>query len=150
MDILDKVLKKKVNNIHEKTDGLSLLDKHEKRIIDDKSFLFLFGKVNVFYSTPFGDHKDGGIRLFALPAPDKTAYLPVFTSSERAMEFYKEAGRLGFLVMESSFASYLETVMNMNKGNSPIKCGAIIDPGYYGITIDATALGTVIDMIAKG
>ena len=38
-------------------DGISLLDKHESGLLDDKSFLSSFGKVKVFYSTPFGDHK---------------------------------------------------------------------------------------------
>ena len=127
-------------------DGISLLDKHENGLLDDKSFLSSFGKVKVFYSTPFGDHKDGGRRLFVLPAQDKTAYLPVFTTTERAMEFYEKTGRLGFLIMESSFTSFLEVTKKSNEGNTPIKFGAVIDPGYYGVTIDANALDTVIDM----
>lgn len=128
-------------------DGISLLDKHEKGLLDDKSFLSSFGKVNVFYSTPFGDHKDGNSRLFALPAPDNTAFLPVFTSEQRAKEFYNEAGRIAFLLMENSFTSFLETTNKINQGNTPIKLGAVIDPGYYGVTINANALDTVIDMI---
>ena len=128
-------------------DGISLLDKHENGLLDDKSFLSSFGKVKVFYSTPFGDHKDGERRLFVLPAQDKTAYLPVFTSIERAMEFYEKAGRLGFAIMEDSFASFLKTTKIINEGNTPIKLGAVIDPGYYGVTIGANSLDAVIDMI---
>lgn len=127
-------------------DGISLLEKHENGLLDDKSFLISFGKVKVFYSTPLGDHKDGGSRLFVLPAQDNTAYLPVFTSTERAMEFYEKAGRLGFLIMENSFTSFLETTKKINEGNTPIKLGAVIDPGYYGVTVSANALDTVIDM----
>lgn len=127
-------------------DGISLLDKHESGLLDDKSFLSSFGKVNVFYSTPFGDHKDGGSRLFVLPAQDKTAYLPVFTSIERAMEFYEKAGRVGFAIMEGSFTSVLETTKIINEGNTPIKLGAVIDPGYYGVTISANMLDADIDM----
>lgn len=127
-------------------DGISLLDKHESGLLDDKSFLSSFGKVKVFYSTPFGDHKDGESRLFVLPAQDKTAYLPVFTSIERAMELYEKAGRLGFAIMEGSFASFLETTKMINEGNTPIKLGAVIDPGYYGVTIGANSLDVVIDM----
>ena len=123
-----------------------MLDKHENGLLDDKSFLKAFGKVMIFYSTPFGDHKDGDSRLFALPAKDNSAYLPVFTSTERALEFYKNAGRLGFLIMEGSFASFLETAFSMNAGNTPVKMGAIIDPGYYGVTIGADALGAAITM----
>lgn len=138
--------KKAVECTFENTDGISLLDKHESGLLDDKSFLSSFGKVKVFYSTPFGDHKEGGNRLFVLPAQDKTAYLPVFTSTERAMEFYEKAGRLGFLIMESSFTSFLETTKKINEGNTPIKLGAVIDPGYYGVTIGANSLDIVIDM----
>ncbi len=127
-------------------DGISLLDKHESGLLDDKSFLSSFGKVKVFYSTPFGDHKDGGSRLFILPAQDETAYLPVFTSIERAMEFYEKAGRVGFAIMEGSFTSFLETTKIINEGNTPVKLGAVIDPGYYGVTIGANFLDAVIDM----
>ena len=65
-----------------------MLEEHENGPLDDISFLRSFGHVEVFYSTPFGDREDGGSRLFALPAQDNTAYLPVFTSAERAKEFY--------------------------------------------------------------
>ena len=101
--------KKAVGSTIQNTDGISLLDMHESGLLNDKSFLSSFGKVKVFYSTPLGDHKDGGSRLFVLPAHDKTAYLPVFTSTERATEFYEKAGRLGFLIMENSFTAFLET-----------------------------------------
>ena len=77
---------KPVDSTLESIDGIALLDKHENGLLDDQSFLKSFGKVKLFYSTPFGDHKDGGSRLFALPAKDKTGYLPVFTSMERAKE----------------------------------------------------------------
>ena len=135
------------DNSAETIDGISLLDKHENGLLDDKSFLNSFGKATVFYSTPFGDHKDGGSRLFILPAQDETAYLPVFTSTERAIEFYEKACRKGFLIMESSFTSFLETIQKINSESTPIKLGTIIDPGYYGVTIDANVLDTVIDMI---
>lgn len=130
----------------ENNDGLSLLDAHKNGSIDDKSFLRSFGEIKVFYSTPFGDHKDGGSRLFALPAQDKTGYLPIFTSMERAMEFYETAGRCGYLLMEGTFISFLETTRDINAGDTPVKLGAVIDPGYYGVTVHANALAAVIGM----
>lgn len=137
----------KAESTIENTYGVSLLNKHKDGLLDDKSFLSSFGKVKVFYSTPFGDHKDGGSRLFALPAEDNTAYLPVFTSADRATEFYEKAGRLGFIIMESSFISFLESIKKVNKGNTPIKLGVVIEPEYYGVTISANFIDTVIDMI---
>lgn len=53
-------------SLTENIDGISLIDKHEKGLLDDKSFLSSFGKVNVFYSTPFGDHKDGKSRMLKI------------------------------------------------------------------------------------
>ncbi|MDL2324296.1 SseB family protein [Ruminococcaceae bacterium OttesenSCG-928-A16] len=129
-------------------DGISLLDKHEKGLLDDQAFLSAFGKVTVYYSTPFGDHKDGDTRLFALPAQDKTGYLPVFTSSGRAIEFYEKAGRVGYLIMDGTFQSFLETTNNINQKSTPVKLGAVIDPGYYGVTIGADMLGQVLGVIS--
>lgn len=157
MGLFNKILNKKQdvqplmqNNTKdpiENIDGISLLDRHEKGLLDDNSFLRSFGKVKVYYSTPFGDYKDGGSKLFVLPAHNKTAYLPVFTSSARAMEFYEKVGRIGFIIMENSFVSFLTSTKIMNEGNSPIKMGAVIDPGYYGVTIDADILDTVINIM---
>ena len=138
--------KKNAEKVIENTDGISLLEKHQNGSLDDTSFLSSFGKVTIFYSTPFGDHKDGGSRLFVLPSHDETAYLPVFTSIEGATEFYDKVGRVGFAILESSFTSFLETTRKINEGNTPIKLGAVIDPGYYGVTIDANSLDAVIDM----
>ena len=156
MGLFDKVFNKQkeepsstqaMDNSIEDIDGASLLDKHEKGLLDDVSFLRAFGKVMIYYSTPFGDHKDGGSRLFALPANDDTAYLPVFSSSSRTMEFYEKVGRCGYLIIEGTFASFLETTKSINEGGAPVKLGAIIDPDYYGVTINANALDAVIDLI---
>jgi hypothetical protein len=134
------------NDLPENVDGISLLEKQKNGLLDDKSFLRQFGRVKVFYSTPFGDHKDGGSRLFALPAPDGTAYLPVFTSEDKAMEFYEKAGRLSYLLIKGSFTSFLETTRKVNKGNTPIKLGVLVEPGYYGITVGANMLEAAIEM----
>jgi hypothetical protein len=101
-------------------------------LLDDKSFLGSFSQETIFYSTPFGNHKEGSNRLFALSAQDKTdaAYLPVFTSIERVKEFYDKAGRQGFLIMNNSFTSFLKTTRSMNVKDTPIKLGVVIDPGY--------------------
>ena len=151
MGLFDKLFKNKKEvppskDAFETTDGIALLEKHESGLLDDQSFLSSFGKAKIFYSTPFGDHKDGGTRLFVLPAQDKTAYLPVFSSAEGATEFYDQAGRCGFLIMESSFHSFLKTTSSINAGDTPIKLGTVIDPESYGVTIGANALDAVIEM----
>lgn len=130
----------------ENSDGMFLLEQHEKGLLDDTSFLKAFGKAKVFYSTPYGDHKDGKGRLFALPASDNTGYLPVFSSLERIKEFYENAGRCSYLIMEGTFLSFLETTSEINV-KAPVKMGAVIDPGYFGVTVNADMLNTAISMI---
>ncbi len=85
-------------------------------------------------------------RLFALPASDNTGYLPVFSSFERIREFYENAGRCGYLIMEGTFLSFLETTSKINV-KAPVKLGAVIDPGYFGVTVNADMLDTAISMI---
>ena len=124
--------------------ALELLEQHENKQLNDVEFLREFGKIRLWYSTPFGDHKDGGSRLFLVPGPDNTGYLPLFSTEERAREFFEKTGRAGYILMYSDFHGVLATTRNVNNGDSPVKIGAIIDPGYYGITVDAANLDPVI------
>ena len=126
--------------------ALELLEQHEKKQINDVEFLHKFGKIKVWYSTPFGDHKDGGSRLFLIPGPDNTGYLPLFSTQERAVEFFEKTGRAGYLLIYSEFREVLITNREVNQGKTPVKIGAIVDPGYYGITVDVKNLDAVIDM----
>lgn len=123
-----------------------LLERHEKGVLDDTSFLQAFCNATIFYSTPFGEHKDGDSRLFALSAPDDSVYLPVFSSSERIKEYYEKAGRCSYLVMEGKFLSFLETLVKVNR-DAPVKMGVVVDPGYFGVTVNEGMLNTVIGMI---
>jgi hypothetical protein len=139
------ILKKKKSE-SENVDGIFLLEQHEKGLLDDTAFLKAFGKAKVFYSTPYGDHKDGNRHLFVLPAPDNTGYLPVFSSLDRIKEFYENVGRCAYLIMEGTFLSFLETTNEINT-EAPVKMGAVIDPGYFGVTVNADMLNAAIRMI---
>ena len=46
-----------------------LLERHEKKELNDTDFLKAFRGVVLYYTTPVGDHKDGDMRLFAIPGP---------------------------------------------------------------------------------
>lgn len=126
--------------------ALKLLEQHENKQINDVEFLHKFGKIKVWFSTPFGDHKDGGTRLFLIPGPDDTGYLPLFSTQDRAVEFFEKTGRAGYLLIHSEFCEVLKTNREVNQGKTPVKIGAIVDPGYYGITVDVKNLDAVIDM----
>lgn len=125
-------------------DGTKILERYDKGELDATAFIREFGKTKVFYSTPFGDHVDKSKRLFILPGPDKTGYYPVFSSEEHLKEFYEKAGRAGYLILEGTFASFLDVVKRTNDGGAPIKMGVVIDPGYSGITIDLPFLAQAI------
>lgn len=124
------------------------LRKYREGAINAEEFLAQFGKTKIFYSTPFGDHKDGGQRVFLLPAPNNTAYNPVFSSQERLIKFYEKAGRIGYMIMTGTFLSMLETTEQINN-TAPIKMGVIIDPTYYDVAISADMLDAVIKLIKQ-
>lgn len=145
-ELLYQLSTTKEENIMESNKADGLLLKHQQGELDDVSFLREFGKAKVVYSTPYGDHKDGSKKLFLLPGPEKTGYNPVFSSSERLCEFYEKVGRKGYMIMEGTFTSVLETTKQINAGKVPVKMGIIIDPGYYDVTVDAKVLDIVIGM----
>lgn len=121
-------------------DALKLLEMYDSGEIDGQKFLEQFKNAKIFYSTPFGDHKDGSKRVFALLAQDGSAYLPVFSTIERAQEFYNQAGRVNYALLEGTFSSFMDTTRKINAGNPPVQLGAIIEPLYNKITIDAKYL----------
>lgn len=132
-------------------DGISateLLTKFRNGEISYEVFLKEFGKAEVYYSTPFGDHKDGGQKVFLLAGPNNTGYHPAFTSTERLIEFYQNAGRINFMAMKGTFSSVLATTKNMN-GMAPVKMGIMIDPGYFNVYIDVDMLDSVIEIMNK-
>lgn len=124
-----------------------ILEKYNKGELDVTSFLHEFGKATVYFSTPFGDHKDGGQRMFVISGPDNTAYLPVFSTDKKAIDFFEKAGRAGYLLMNMTFHEVLTTAKKANE-NAPLKLGAIIDFGESGITVDVANLDAVISMTA--
>ena len=129
------------------SNAVELLEKQDKGEISNREFLCDFGKEMVFYSTPYGDHIDGKPRLFLVPGPDGTGYLPVFTSMERTKEFFEQAGRAGYLAMHAPFANVAQITLKVNNDGAPVKMGLIIDPGYYGVTVDAKYLEIVLSMM---
>ena len=65
-----------------------LLDKYQNKELNDAAFLKEFGKVEILYTTPVGDTKDGKQKFFLLPGTPPTAYMPVFLNEAEIREFY--------------------------------------------------------------
>ena len=128
----------------EKLSSIELYEKFNSGEMDASSFLHLYGKEKFFYSTPFGEKKDGSKAFFVLQGPEKTGYLPVFSNTDRAKEFFEKANRGGYLLMQNTFHDILVTAKKANE-TAPLKLGIIVDPGYAGINIDVNNLDSVID-----
>jgi hypothetical protein len=62
----------------------------------------------VYYSTPFGDTKDGKQKLFLLER-DGVRYVPVFRSVESMKEFYERMNRAGYMILEGDVKSVMDT-----------------------------------------
>lgn len=128
----------------ERLSSVELYEKFNKGEMDASSFLHRYGREKFFYSTPFGEKKDGSKALFVLNGPDNTGYLPVFSNTDRAKEFFEKTERAGYLLMQSTFHEILVTAKKANE-KAPVKLGVIVDPGYPGINVDVNNLDTIIN-----
>ena len=129
----------------EKPHSVLLYEKYDKGELDINGFLRQYGKEKFFYSTPFGEKKDGSNALFVLDAPENTGYLPIFSDMDRAKVFFEKTERAGYILMENTFRDILVTAKKANE-KAPVKLGVIVDPGYPGINVDVANLDAVISM----
>jgi hypothetical protein len=82
------------------------------------------GDVTVYYSTPFGDTKDGQRKLFML-ARDGVPFYPVFYSRESLHEFFQRMNRAAYLIIEGNIQAVKDTMRSIE----PLKnAGIVIEP----------------------
>ncbi|OLP04413.1 hypothetical protein BVU76_00420 [Mycolicibacterium porcinum] len=93
-------------------------------------------QLKVFYSTPFGDTKDGQQKLFLLER-DGVRYVPVFQSLDSMKAFYERMNRAAYMVLEGD----VKTVMDTNRSIEQMRStGIVIDPfGEHPVEIPPTA-----------
>jgi hypothetical protein len=78
----------------------------------------------VYYSTPFGDTKDGKQMLFLLER-EGIRYLPAFRSVESMKEFYERMNRAAYMILEGD----VKGVMDTNRSIELMKSvGIVIEP----------------------
>jgi hypothetical protein len=78
----------------------------------------------VYYSTPFGDTRDGEQKLFLLER-EGVWYVPVFRSVESMKEFYERTNRAAYMVLEGD----VKGVMDTNRSIDLMKrVGIVIEP----------------------
>ncbi|OBG99042.1 hypothetical protein A5697_14725 [Mycobacterium sp. E3251] len=62
----------------------------------------------VYYSTPFGNTKDGRQKAFLL-GRGEMQFFPVFRSRESLIDFFEKMNRAGYMILEGDVQSVLET-----------------------------------------
>ena len=78
----------------------------------------------VYYSTPFGDTRDGKQKLFLLER-EGVRYVPVFRSVESMKEFYERMNRAAYMILEGD----VQGVMDTNRSIEQMKrVGIVIEP----------------------
>lgn len=78
----------------------------------------------VFYSTPFGDTRDGKQKLFLLER-EGTQYMPVFRSVESMRQFYEQRNRAAYMVLEGD----VNTLRATNRSIAQLRrVGIVIEP----------------------
>lgn len=78
----------------------------------------------VYYSTPFGDTKDGGQKLFLLQR-DGVRYFPVFRSEESLKAFCEAMNRAAYMVLEGDLEGVMDTVRSIDLLKN---AGIVIEP----------------------
>jgi hypothetical protein len=81
-------------------------------------------KDKVYYSTPFGDTKDGTQKLFLL-GRNGVQYFPVFRSVESMKEFYEKMNRAAYMIIEGDIKTVMETTRSIELLNN---AGIVIEP----------------------
>lgn len=66
----------------------------------------------IYYSTPFGNTKDGKQRVFLLGRGDMQ-FFPVFRSRESLIAFYEKLNRAGYMILEGELEGVLETTRSI-------------------------------------
>lgn len=66
----------------------------------------------VFYSTPFGDTKDGHKKVFIVDRGG-VQYFPVFRSAQSMNEFYDRMNRAAYMIIEGTLQSVIDTTRSI-------------------------------------
>lgn len=78
----------------------------------------------VYYSTPFGDTKDGQQKLFLLER-DGVQYFPAFRSVESIKQFYERMNRAAYMIIEGDIKSVMDTTRSIELMKN---MGIVIEP----------------------
>jgi hypothetical protein len=78
----------------------------------------------IYYSTPFGDTRDGKQKLFLLER-EGVQFLPAFRSVESMKEFYARKNRAAYMILEGDVQSLMDTNRSIEQMK---RVGIVIEP----------------------
>jgi hypothetical protein len=81
--------------------------------------------VAVYYSTPFGDTKDGKQKLFVLGNRSGVTFFPVFYSKESLTDCFERMNRAGYLIIEGNLKAVAESLRSIELMKN---IGIVIEP----------------------
>ena len=104
--VIKKIINKKNNNIWNVS-----VHKLINNQLSVEEFANINAKKTVFYSTPFGEDKNGKPQLWVLKSErSNTVCYPVFLSKETCRDFLSAMGRAAFTIIEGDLKGALESL----------------------------------------
>jgi hypothetical protein len=80
---------------------------------------------DVYYSTPFGDTKDGKQKLFVLGSKSGVPFFPVFYSKESLTDCFERMNRAPYLIIEGNLKAVAESLRSIELLKNT---GIVIEP----------------------
>jgi hypothetical protein len=81
--------------------------------------------VAVYYSTPFGDTKDGKQKLFVLGSRSGMTFFPVFYTKESLTDCFERMNRAAYLIIEGNLKAVAESLRSIELMKNT---GIVIEP----------------------
>lgn len=101
-------------------------EEFEAGALTAQAFADLNAEATVYYSTPFGEDREGRTQLWVLSNHDNDLrHYPAFTSKAECNRFLAAIGRYGFPIIEGDLRTLLDS-LDSHEVLAPL--GVVIDP----------------------
>ena len=101
-------------------------EEFEAGALTAQAFADLNAEATVYYSTPFGEDREGRTQLWVLSNHDNDLrHYPAFTSKAECNRFLAAIGRYGFPIIEGDLRTLLDS-LDSHEALTPL--GVVIDP----------------------
>ena len=100
----------------------------EKGEIHPQTFVDAMKNARLYYSTPFGDGRDGKPHLYILSShKSEDKYFPAFLYKEHCMQFFTSIGRDGCILLEGDLKGLFSS---LDANDMFASMGVVIEPNF--------------------